>query len=70
MLPASWEIFMQVKKQQLEPDMEQRTGSKLGKEYIKAVYWHAAYLIYMHCTSCEMMGWMKHKLESRLPGEI
>ena len=70
MLPASWEIFMQVKKQQLEPDMEQRTGSKLGKEYIKAVYCHAAYLIYMHCTSCEMMGWMKHKLESRLPGEI
>ena len=70
MLPASWEIFMQVKKQQLELDIEQQTGSKLGKEYFKAIYCHAAYLIYMHCTSCEMMGWMKHKLESRLPGEI
>ena len=53
-----------------EPDMEQRTGSKLGKEYIKAVYCHPAYLTYMQSTSCEMLGWMKHKLESRLPGEI
>ena len=61
---------MQVKKQQLEPDMEQQTGSKLGKEYIKAVYCHSAYLSYMQSTSCEMPGWMNHKLESRLPGEI
>ena len=60
---------MQVKKQQLEPDMEQQTGSKLGKEYIKAVYYHPAYLTYMQSTSCEMLGWMKHKLELRLPGE-
>ena len=67
--PASWEICMQVKKQQLEPDMEQWTGSKLGKEYIKAVYCHPAYLTYMQSKSCEMPGWMKHKLESRLPGE-
>jgi len=61
---------MQVKKQQLEQDMEQWTGSKLGKEYIKAVYCHPACLTYMQSTSCEMPGWMKHKLESRLPGEI
>ena len=61
---------MQVKKQQLELDREQRTSSKLGKEYIKAVYCHPAYLTYMQTTSCEMPGWMKHKLESRLPGEI
>ena len=61
---------MQVKKQQLEPVMEQQTGSKLGKGYIKAVYCHHAYLTYMQSTSCEMLGWMKHKLESRLPGEI
>ena len=61
---------MQVKKQQLEPDMEQQTGSKLGKEYIKAVYYHPAYLTYMQSTSCEMPDWMKHKLESRLSGEI
>ena len=61
---------MQVKKQQLEPDMEQRTGSKLGKVYIKAIYCHPAYLIYMQSTLCEMLGWMNHKLESRLPGEI
>ena len=61
---------MQVKKQQLELNMGQRTGSKLGKEYIKAVYCHPAYLTYMQSTSCEMPGWMKHKLESRLPGEI
>ena len=61
---------MQVKNQQLELDMEQRAGSKMGKEYIKAVYCHPVYLIYMQSTSCEMLGWMKHKLESRLPGEI
>jgi len=61
---------MQVKKQQLELDMEQRSGSKLGKKYIKAVYCHPAYLTYMHSTSFEMPGWMKHKLESRLQGEI
>ena len=60
---------MQVKNQQLEPDMEQQTGSKLGKEYVKAVYCHPAYLIYMQSTSYEMPGWMKHKLELRLPGE-
>ena len=61
---------MQFKKQQLEPDMEQQTGSKLGKEYIKAVYCHPAYLIYMQNTSCKIPGWMKQKLESRLLGEI
>ena len=61
---------MQVKKQQLETDMEQRTGSKSGKEYIKAAYCHPAYLTSMQSTSCEMPGWMKHKLESRLSGEI
>ena len=61
---------MQVKKQQLEPDMEQQTGSKLGKENLKAICCHPAYLIYMQSTSCKMPGWMKHKLESRLPGEI
>ena len=53
-----------------EPHMEQWTGSKLGKEYIKAVHCHPAYLTYMQSTSCEMPGWKKHKLESRLPGEI
>ena len=61
---------MQDKKQPLEPDMEKGTGSKLGKEYIKAVYCHLAYLTYMQSTSCEMPGWMTHKLESRLLGEI
>ena len=61
---------MQVKKQQLEPDMEQRVGSKLGKGYVKTVYCHLAYLTYMQSTSSEMPGWMKHKLESRLQGEI
>ena len=50
--------------------MEQQTGSKLGKEYVKAIYCHPAYLTYMQSTSCEMLGWMKHKLESTLPGEI
>ena len=61
---------MQVKKQQLELDMEQQTGSKSGKEYIKAVYCHPAYLTYMQSTSCKMLDWMKHKLESKLLGEI
>ena len=61
-LPASCETCMQVKKQQLEPDVEQQTGSKLGKEYVKAIYCHPVYLTYMHSTSCEMPGWMKHKL--------
>ena len=60
---------MQVKKQQLELDMEQ-TDSKLGKEYVKAEYCHPAYLTYIQSTSWETLGWMKHKLESRLPGEI
>ena len=69
-LPASWEICMQVKKQQLEPDMERQTGSRLGKEYVKAVYCHPAYLTYRQGTSCEMPGWMKHKLESWFLGEI
>ena len=69
-LAASWEICMQVKKQQLELDTEQQTGSKLGKEYVKAVYCHPAYLTYMQSTSWETLGWRKHKLESRLPGEI
>ena len=61
---------MQAKKQQLELDMEQQTGSKLGKEYVKAEYCHAAYLTYMQSTSCEMPSWMKLKVKSRLPGEI
>ena len=68
--PASWEICMQVRKQQLELGMEPQTGSKLRKEYIKAVYCHPAYLTYVQSTSWETLGWMKHKLESRLPGEI
>ena len=61
---------MQVKKEQLELDMEQQMGSKLGKEYFKAIYCHPAYLTYMQSTSCEMLGWKKHKLESRLLGGI
>ena len=61
---------MQVRKQQLELDMKQQTGSTLGKEYVKAVYCHPAYLTYMQSTSWETLGWMKHKLESRLLGEI
>ena len=61
---------MQVKKQQLELDMEQQTGSKLGKEYVKAVCCHLAYLTYMQSISSEMLGWMKHKLESRSLTEI
>ena len=66
--PASWEICMQIKKQQLELDMGQQTGSKSGKEYVKAVYCHLAYLTYVQNTSCKRPGWTKHKLESRLPG--
>ena len=69
-LPASWEICMQVKRQQLKLDMEQQTGSKLGKEYVKAVYCQPAYLSYMQGTSCKMPTWLKHKLKSRLLGEI
>ena len=65
-LPASWEIC----KRQLELDMKQWSDSKLGKEYVKAVYCHPAYLTYIQSRSWEMLGWMKHKLESRLPGEI
>ena len=61
---------MQVKKQQLEPDMEQQNGSKLRQEYVKAVYCHPAYLTYIQSVSCEVPGWMKHKLESRLLGVI
>ena len=61
---------MQVKKQQLVSDMEQRTGSKLGKECVRAAYCHPAYLTHMQSTPCEMPGWMKHKLESRFQGEI
>ena len=68
--PASWENCIQVKKQKLELDMEQWSGSKLGKEYIKAVYCYPAYLTYMQSTSWETLGWMKHKLELRLLGEI
>ena len=69
-LPVSWEICMQAKKQQLEPDMEQQTGSKLGKEYVKALYCHPAYLTYIQSTSCKILDWKTHKLESRLPGEL
>ena len=61
---------MQVQKQQLEPDREQLTGTKLGKEYDKAIHCHSAYLTYMQNTSYEMPGWVNHKLESRLLGEI
>ena len=60
---------MWVRKQQLEPDMEPGTGSNLGKKYIKAVYCHHVYLTYMQSVSCEMLGWMNHKLESRLLGD-
>ena len=69
-LPVSWEICIQVKKQQLQLDMEQQTGSKSVKEYVKAVYCHPAYLTYMQSTSWETLGWRKHKLEWRLLGEI
>ena len=69
-LPDLRETCMQVKKQWLKLDMEQWTGSKLGKEYVKAMYCHPAYLTYMQSTSCEIPGWMNHKLKSRLSGEI
>ena len=69
-LPASWEICRQVKREQLEPDMEQQTGSKLGKEYFKAVYCHSVYLTYMQSTTWEMLGWKKPTLDSRFLGEI
>ena len=68
--PTSWDLCMQVKNPQLEPDMEQQTGSKSGKESVKAVYCHLAYLTNMQSTLWEMLDWKKHKLESRLPGEI
>ena len=68
--PASWEICMEVKKQQLELDLEQQMGSKLGKGYVKAVYCHRAYLTSMQSTSWETLGWMKHKVELRSLGEI
>ena len=68
-LPASWETCMQDKKQ-VSTGMEQWTGSKLGKEYVKAVYCHPAYLNYMYSTSYEMLGWMTHRLGSRMLGEI
>ena len=67
---AKLELYILSIMQQLELDMKQQTGSKSGKEYIKAVYCHPAYLTYIQSTSCEMPGWMKHKLESRFPGEI
>ena len=69
-LPVSWETCIQVKKQHFEFDMEQLIGSKLGKEYDEAICCYPAYLTYMKSTLCEMPGWMSHKLESRLPGEI
>ena len=68
--PASWETYIQVMKQQLELNMEQQTGSKQEKEYVKAVYCHPAYLTYTQTTSWKTLGWKEHKLESRLPGEI
>ena len=69
-LPASWETCLQDKNQQLELDVEQQTGSKSETEYIKTIYGHPAYLTYIQSPSCEMLGWMKHKLELRLLGEI
>ena len=68
--PASWDICVQVRKQQLELDMKQHTGSKLGKEYVKAVYCHPAYSNYIQSTSWETLGWTKYHLDSRIPGEI
>ena len=68
--PASWETCMHVRKQQLELDMEQQSGSKQGKEYVKAIYCHSAYLTYLQSASWETLGWRKHNLESRLPEEI
>ena len=67
---SSEKLVCKVKKQQLGPYMEELTGSKLGKEYFKAVYCHSTYLTSIQSISCEMLGWMNHKLESRLPGEI
>ena len=67
--PASWEIRMQIRKQQLKLDMEQQTGSKQEKECVKAIYCHPTYLTSMQSTSWETLDWKKHKLESRLPGE-
>ena len=67
---ASWEICMQVRKQQLELDMEQQTGSKQETESVEAIYCHTAYLTYIQSTPWETLGWKKHKLESRLPEEI
>ena len=69
-LTYPWEICMQICKQQLELDMEQQVGSKLGKEYVKGIHCHPAYLTYIQSTSCKMPGWLKLKLDSRLPGEI
>ena len=69
-IPASWEICMQVEKQQLESDMEQWTSLKLKKEYIKAMYFHPAYVTYIQSTSSKIPDWTKHKLESRFPEEI
>ena len=69
-LPASWETYMQLRKQLFKLDMEQQISSKLRKEYVKVVYCHPADLISRQSTSCEMLGWMKHKLELRLPAEI
>ena len=68
--PSSWEICMKIKKQQLELYMKKKAGYKSGKEYVKAIYCYPAYLTYMQSVSYQMLGWMKHKLESRLPGEI
>ena len=68
--PVSWETCMQVKKQWLDPYMDQLTSSKLGKEYDKTVYCHPVYLTYMQSTSWEMPGWLNNKLELRLLGEI
>ena len=69
-LLVSWETYLQIKKQQLDLDMEQRNDTKLGKEYVKAIHCPSTYLTYMQSTSRKMLGWMSHKLESRLSGEI
>ena len=69
-LPVSWESYMEIKKQQIEMHMKQWTGFKLGKEYVKAVYCHSAYLTYLQNISWKMLDWMNHKLESRLLWEI
>ena len=67
---ACWEVCMQIKKQQLELDMAQWSGPKLGKEYVNSVYCHLAYITYIQSMSCDILGWMNHRLESRLLGEI